>query len=170
MAKKPASATPGFDFDMTKLMGEFDPSKFDPSKMIGEFSKAFADMKMPGVDLTPVIESQRRNMEALGAANKLALEGLQAVFKRQAEILRQSVEETLATVQGLSTAKPGSVPESMAKQVDVLKTAVEKALENMRELAEMVSKSNTEAFHTINKRFNENLDEIKTQALKLNKK
>lgn len=169
MAKKPASSLPGFDFDLTKIMGEFDPAKFDPSKMITEFNKALTDLKMPGVDFKPVIDSQRRNMEALAAANKLALEGMQAVFKRQSEILRASVEEAMSSAKDLSVGKPGSVPESVAKQVDMLKLAVEQAIENMRELAEMVSKSNTEAFSTINKRFNESLDEIKSQALKLKK-
>lgn len=34
-----------------------------------------------------------RNIEALTKANQLAAEGMQAVIKRQAEILRQTMEE-----------------------------------------------------------------------------
>ncbi len=59
------------DFDFTKMM--------DPSKMMGDF-------KMSGVDMEKVVSSQRKNLEALTAANQLAIEGMQAIAKRQAEI------------------------------------------------------------------------------------
>ncbi len=96
MAKSP------FDFDVSKFfdfgkMGQFgkmaDFAKgMDMSKMFGNFSipgvdmsKMFGNFNLPGVDIQSVLTSQRKNMEALTEANKLALEGMQAVFKRQAE-------------------------------------------------------------------------------------
>ena len=53
-----------------------------------------------------------------------------------------------------------------AKQTELARKAFEQALANMRELAEMVSKSNTEAFAIINKRVTESLQELKSLVAK----
>ena len=45
--------------------------------------------------------------------------------------------------------------------------AFERALGNMRELAEMVTKSNQQATSTINSRISASLDELKDVALKM---
>lgn len=168
---KKATATNPFGFDATKIFGEFNPQKlmgeFDPQKFMGDFSKAFTDYKIPGVDGNIILESQRKNVEALAQANKVALEGMQAVFKRQAEILGQAMEEMQTTIKEFSTV--GEPQDKVAKQTELVKGAVEKALDNMRELAEMAGKSNTEAFETIHGRFTESLDEVKSEVLKLKK-
>lgn len=170
-AKKPTTKANPFAFDTSKMFGDFDPSKlmgeFDPKKFMGDFQKAFAEYKIPGVDGNIIMESQKKNVEALAQANKVALEGMQAVFKRQAEILGQAMEEMQATFKEISAA--GEPQDKVAQQTDLVKDAVEKALSNMRELAEMAGKSNTEAFETIRSRFTESLDEVKAEVLKLKK-
>ena len=131
--------------------------EMDISKMVGDF-------KLPGVDMESLLAAQRKNIEALTAANRLALEGVQAVAHRQAEILRQTMEETSKMVSDLMAA--GTPEDRVAKQADLMKSAFEKALANMRELAEMIAKSNTEAAEVISKRVSENLEEIKSMAKK----
>lgn len=147
-------------FDLSKMMKEF-----DPTKMVEQFSAALKQFKMPGVDVDSLVASQKKNLEALTAANRLAFEGLQAVAKRQAEILQETMNSTTKAVDELT--KAGSPAEIAAKQADVAKQAFERALGNMRELAEMVSKSNQEAANTINARIAASFDEIKDMALKL---
>ena len=112
-----------------------------------------------------IVASQKKNLEALTSANRVAIEGLQAVAKRQAEILQETMNEASKAVDALS--KAGSPPEVAAKQAELAKDAFERALSNMRELAEMVSKANQEATSTINARISASLDEIKEVALKL---
>ena len=51
------------------------------------FGKLAEQFKVPGVDSKAFMESQRKNVEAVAAANKYALEGFQAVVQRQAEIM-----------------------------------------------------------------------------------
>ncbi len=126
--------------------------EMDVTKMLGDF-------KLPGVDLEKVATAQRKNVEALTSANQLAAEGFQAVARRQAEILRQTLEEAGKSMRDLMEQ---SAPEDrMVKQTELAKTAFETALSNMRELAEMVAKANTEAFDVINRRVTESLDELK---------
>jgi len=136
---------------------------FDFSKMM-DASKLMKDFKLPGVDVEAVISSQRRNLEALTAANQLALEGMQAVAKRQTEILRQMMEEASQAVRDVMAA--GSPEDKAARQTELVKDAFKRAIGNMRELAEMVSKSQGEAFEVINKRVTDSLDEIKGAVAK----
>jgi phasin family protein len=143
--------------DMTKMFGNFNIPGVDMTKMFGNFN-------LPGVDLQAVMNSQRKNMEALTAANKLALEGMQAVFKRQAEILKQSIEEGSAATREVTTA--GSPQASVAKQTDLAKAAFEKALSNAKELSEIVAKANGEAVELLNKRFAGMLDEFRDAVAK----
>lgn len=144
MAK--TTGNPFLDIDVTKFMGDY---------------------KVPGVDVDSLMASQRKNIEAVTAANQLAVEGLQAVIRRQAEILRQSLEEGSALMSDLMTA--GSPEDKAAKQADIVKASFEKALSNARELAELVAKSNTEAAEILSKRFSESLDELKVAIAKTKK-
>lgn len=135
-----------------------DFSKFDFNKF--DFTKALGDMKIPGFDANVIADAQRKNIEALTAANQTAVQGLQAVAQRQAEILSQTMTEVSSVAQQFSNS--GNPQEMTAKQAELVRKAVEQALSNARELAEMVSKSNTEAFAIINKRVTESLQELKT--------
>lgn len=153
-------AGPEAFFDVSKLMKEF-----DPTKMVGELSNMLKQYKLPGVDVDSIVASQKKNLEALTSANRVAIEGMQAVVKRQAEILQQTMNEASKAVDALS--KAGSPPDVAAKQAELTKDAFERALANMRELAEMVTKSNQEATSTINSRISASLDEMKEVALKL---
>ncbi len=125
---------------------------FDISKYLGEF-------KVPGVDVEALVSSQRKNIDALTQANKLAYDGLQAVVKRQVEILRQTIDEVAQVTRDLT--EPGSPQDKVAKQTELAKESFERSLSNLRELSEMVAKANSEAFDLLNKRFTQNLDEIR---------
>lgn len=140
MAKRPDSF---LDIDVTKWMGEF---------------------KVPGVDVQAVVASQRKNLDALTQANKLALEGVQALFKRQAEILRQAIEESSNAVKDVAAVVDPQ--EKMVKQTEFAKQAFERALANARELSEIIAKSNGEAFELLNRRFSAILDEFKDSVHK----
>jgi len=133
------SKPPVWDVDFTKVLGEF---------------------KLPGVDVDAVLQAQRKNIEALTAANRTAAEGLQAFARRQGEILRQNLTELQA--QFSSVAAPGKPEEKLAKQTELAKAAFEKAITDMKELAELLAKSNTEAAEIVSKRVSASFDELKT--------
>jgi phasin family protein len=151
---------PEFPVDLTKVMGDF-----DPTKMANDFTNAIKQFKLPGVDVDSLVAAQKKNMEALTNANRVAFEGTQAIAKRQAEILQETMNEASKGLDAIS--KAGSPPEAAAKQAEFAKEAFERALSNMRELAEMVSKSREEATATINGRISEGLEEMKNMVLKM---
>ncbi len=148
MANNPFNPFAAMDFS------KFDLSKFDMTKMLG-------DVKIPGFDMQAVMDAQRKNIEALTAANQAAVQGMQAVAQRQAEILSQTINEVSTIAQQLANASTNP-QELTTKQAEIARKAFEQALANARELAEIVSKSNTEAFAIINKRVTESLQELKS--------
>ncbi len=150
-----AQSTNPFDFSAVF-------ANFDPTKLVQDFSANFGDMKLPGFDINAVLESQRKNMEALTTANRQAFEGMQAIADRQREILQQAMQEATTVAKDLASA--GNPQEAASKQTAVMQQAFEKAFDAMRELAEMTSKTNQEAFDTLNQRFTESLAELRKLA------
>ena len=129
----------------------FDTSKFDLTKII-------SDLKIPGVDMQALVETQRKNIEAVTQANKLAVEGMQSIAKRQAEMLSESMNAVTSAAKEITSAE--SPQDLTKKEAELAREAFEKALGNMRELAELVGKSNSETFEVMNNRFNESLREL----------
>lgn len=124
-----------------------------------DVGKAFAGFTFPGFNVDALVAAQRKNLEALTQANQLAVEGAQALARRQVEIVRQAVEEASATVR--EWTQPGAPEERLAKNVEIAKTAFEKGIAHARELAELVTKTNTETFGVLNKRVAEGFEEIR---------
>lgn len=123
--------------------------------------------KVPGFDAAGMLETQRKNMEAITQANRVVFEGAQAVAQRQGEIMRETMEEAAKAMQAVTEA--GSPEDRAAKQAEIVKEAYETALTHVRELSEMSVKSNNEALEVINKRFGESLDELRDEIRKATK-
>ncbi len=144
-ATKPRSST---DISASKTTAA---SFADVTKLLRQF-------KLPGVDINALIATQRKDIEALVAANKQAYEGVQSLAKRQTEILR----ETMEAWQGATKELAGkSLSESAEMRTELAKSAFVKALGNMRDLAEMAIKFQAQVLEGLKKRAQENLEELK---------
>ena len=130
-----------------------------------DIMKMLANFQLPGMpDVEQLAAAQRRNFEALSAANKVALEGAQAVARRHTEIMQQSMSEMTQAMQSMAGAQD---PQARAtKQAEMLKAAYERAVGNMREVADLIQKSNSEALSLLNQRFTEAMDEVKAMTAK----
>jgi phasin family protein len=135
--------------DMKAFLGDFDYSKF------------FSEMKIPAApDMGAVLATHKRNLEALAEANRVAMEGAQAVARRHFEIMQATMAEMTETMKTLTVAE--SPANRAAKQADLLKHAYENAVSNTRELGDLIQKSNAEAMQKLNGRFSEAMTEMKT--------
>ena len=97
-----------------------------------DVGKAFAGFNFPGFDVDGLIAAQRKNFEAFTQANQLAVEGVQALAKRQVEIATAAIEEAQAALKDLTA--PGGAEEKLAKNTELAKASYEKALAATREL------------------------------------
>lgn len=141
MAKQ--ARNPMFDWDVSKFA--------DVQKLSEQFA-------VPGVDSSVLIESQRKNIETLTAANRAAYEGAQAMAQRQAEIMRETMSEAVkATRELTSTTNP---KDQFVKQAQLMKQGYEAVVANMRELSEMNAKSGAMVMDLLSKRVSEGLDEV----------
>ncbi|MBO0735592.1 MAG: phasin family protein [Alphaproteobacteria bacterium] len=130
-----------FDFDVTKMMADF---RFRP------------------FDVEALMACQRRNIEALSQANQLAVEGMQAVAKRQIEVARQAIEDVSALLRDLG--QPTSPEERIARNTEYAKQVLEKSLSHGREITMLATKAGTEAADVLRKRATEGLDELRDLA------
>jgi len=131
----------------------------EPTEPFVDFTKMFEQFKVPGIDVAALVEARRHDIAALSQANKVAYEGLQELARKQAEILRATLQEVQTSVtETAGGAKPVAVAGNLGELVE---QAVQKALSNMQELAEVAVKTQTEAFTIISKRAMENVEEMK---------
>lgn len=125
-----------------------------------EFTRMFAEMKFPAApDMRDMLAAQRRNMEALSTANRVALEGAQAVARRHMEIMQQAMAELSEAMQSFSSTEGPKA--KAAKQAEMLKHGYERAVANMQELSELIQRSNAEAIGVLHRRFSEAMDEVR---------
>ena len=117
-----------------------------------DFTKLMSQFRLPGVDFAALVDRERKNIEALAEANKIAFEGWQSLVRRQGEILQETMKKVVANA---------GQQDAMTKRADLAKEGFENALSNMRELAEMATKSQKEAFEVIRKRVEENVEGIR---------
>jgi phasin family protein len=132
-----------FDFDMTKL---------------------FSDFRFRPFDVEALWAAQRRNLEALSQANQLAVEGVQAVTRRQIELTRETFEGLSSLLRDL--AQPASPEERIAKNTDYAKQMLEKSVNHGREVASIAAKTGADAAEVLQKRATEGLEELRSFASK----
>jgi len=129
-------------------MSEQQPNLFADLKNIME------RFKVPGVDVSAMVETGRKDIEALVEANKAAYQGLQALVRKQTEMLTQAMH----SIQESAKHGGGS---SGGKHAETVRQAYHKTLEDMKELADIVRRSQAEAMTRVADRAIEHLQELK---------
>lgn len=133
----------------------------NPSDMqLPDFTQMLKGLSLPGVDVNALVASRRKDIEALVAANQRAQDGFKALVQRQTEILQEVMRKAQPGTQGGGNLGQ-SLTDAATRQAETAKQAFEQALGNMRELAEMATASQTQAFEVIQKRVKESVEETR---------
>lgn len=133
-----------------------------------DFTKIFEPYQKMPLGLNELMETQRKNIQALGEAQQIAFESMQAVAQRQTEIMSQLIEDNSRIAKEL--LGEGSPEEKLLKNTDMIKKIYEKTASNMQELTDMISKSGSETGKLLNKRVTASMGEIKSALEKGQKK
>jgi phasin family protein len=123
-----------------------------------DVTRILEQFKIPGIDMQAILEARRKDLEALAQANQIAYDNMQALARREAEILTQTMAEWQGAMAGMAGKSPAEVA---AKGTELAAQAFGRALANMRELAEMATKSQAQTYEVLNRRFQENLEELR---------
>lgn len=129
-----------------------------------DFVKGFSPMQGFPLDVSAVMETQRRNMQAFSEAQQMAIEGIKTAAARQSQILSQILEENSEIAR--EAMAEGTPEDKISKQADRIKKVYEKGVAGAREISEMMGKSSQAAQDVINKRVCASLTEIKSAVEK----
>jgi phasin family protein len=129
------------------------PFDFDFSKIAGEF-------KFPVVNMETMVETGRKNFAAMTTVSTAAVEVMKTIAQRQGDMVRAAMEDF--SKHGSDVLSAASMEEKAAKQIDFAKKSYDLAIANTKELADLYTKSQTEAFATLNARIAELTEEVKT--------
>jgi phasin family protein len=123
----------------------------------GDVAKMMEQFKMPGIDMSAIVEARRKDIEALTQANKAAFESMQALATKQTTMMTEAM-------QGLQTAAQSLLSGGLsdpAKQTEFMRKGFEKTLADMKDLAEMTQKAQADAIAQITQRAAEQLQSVK---------
>jgi phasin family protein len=129
------------------------------TNLFGDITKMLEQYKLPGIDVAAIVDMRRKDIEALMTANRVALEGAQAVGQKQVEILRSTLDQLSSLIQQATAS--GSMTEKTTKTGELVQQFLQRALEDMRELAETAYKSQSDTYAVLTKRIQENIDEAR---------
>lgn len=131
-------------------------------KTFGDMFKAFGEFKPPSLDFNSLFAMQRRNMEALSAANQIMTESAQAISRQQAEMLRGNVEVFLKTARDILTS--GSPEDNTSRQAEMTRAVFGASVSNLRETVDSLTKSQFAAFDVLQRRMTDSFEEIGSVA------
>ena len=130
-----------------------------PQNFTDMFKKMGEQLKIPSFDMTKIMEHQQKNLEAMTKSWQAMAGGAQEIANKQRAIFEAAAKDVTAMVQEY---KPGGSPQDiMAKQAEFAKKAMEAAIANTRDIAELVQKSGTDALKIIQERMQESYEEIR---------
>ena len=129
-----------------------------------DFTKVWADMKMPEFNVDAMVSAQQKNIEAMNLANKMVVDSWQGFAKKQAELWQAAVQDTGVLAQDVASAKEPT--DKVAKQAAFAKTAFENGLSSAREAQEIAAKTANKTVDIVSKRWAEGLDEVVTYVEK----
>lgn len=134
----------------------------DPANPFGDLTKMLEQVKVPGVDMGAIIESRRKDMEALMATNKATFESMQQIAAKQAEIFAQAMQSVQDGVKTL--VQGGAAAPDPTKHAELARKAYEKAVGDMGALADMARKAQADAMASITERATQSMQEFKALA------
>ena len=138
-----AFKNPFADFDFTKIAGEF---------------------KIPTVNVETMVETGRKNFAAMSTLSTSTVESIKAIATRQGDMFRSAMEDF--SKHGSDVLAASTIEEKAAKQIDFAKKSYELAVANTKELADLYTKSSTEAFAALSHRVSELTEEVKAAIAK----
>ncbi|WP_432727891.1 TIGR01841 family phasin [Variovorax sp. W6] len=122
--------------------------------------KGMAD-RLQSLNLTggagKLLESGRKDLAALMQANEKSYQGLQTVVQRQTEMIKSAISEWQAAAKEM----PGKDPkENLAKLDELGRQSFQRAIDDIKELANLAAKSQADAFDVVRQRIQANVDEV----------
>jgi len=119
-----------------------------------QFESMVKSLNLPTLDLSALIEGQKRNIDAMSKAAQLTNEAATEISHRQLEIFRTASEQLAATFKDLKLSDD--------QRREIATKAFENASARAKEFAEMTVKANREMFEVAKQRMTDNFAQIRS--------
>ena len=119
-----------------------------------QFESMVKSLNLPTLDLSALIEGQKRNIDAMSKAAQLTNEAATEISHRQLEIFRTASEQLAATLKDLKLSDD--------QRREIATKAFENASARAKEFAEMTVKANREMFEVAKQRMTDNFAQIRS--------
>jgi len=120
------------------------------------------DLGLPKVDVDKLIESHRKNIDALSQSATVAAQGAQSVAQKQREIFEAGLDEATKLARGYQPL--GKLQDNLALQTEFAKKVFEIAVKGAQESATTARQSTSEAVKIIQDRLKESFDEMRSSV------
>ena len=117
------------------------------------------DLGLPKLNVDELLQTQKKNIDALGQSAKVAAQGAQSVAQKQREVLEAGLRE--ATTLARDYKPLGKIHENLALQTEFARKVFEIAVQGAQESASTARQSTTEAVKIIQDRVKESFEEIR---------
>ncbi|MCV2350310.1 TIGR01841 family phasin [Paucibacter sp. Y2R2-4] len=135
----------------------------DANKLFSELTQVFEQFKLPAVNTSLFIDSRRKDVESMVAANKITYEALQTLAKTQTELLTLAMQGLQSSAKGVSSN--GSLSAGANKLTEVAPKAWQQMMADMTQLAEKMHKAQLDVLSGLSERAKESLSEMQAQGL-----
>lgn len=118
-----------------------------------EKNDAFSGFKMPNINVNALMDSYKKNLEILGLINKMSVEVLNGIAKLQSAFIRQMMVDYSSVME--KSTKP---TDAMTRLSEITRDSIVKAINNSKQISDMVMTTGNEISEAITKRFKESLN------------
>lgn len=117
---------------------------------------------LPKLDVDKLIETHRKNIDALGRSAETAAAGAQAVAKTQRETLEAGLRE--ASTLAREFRPLGDAKENLARQTEFAKKVFDITVQGARESAQTTKQSTSDSVKIVSERLKETFEEVRGAA------
>jgi hypothetical protein len=114
------------------------------------------------IDMNAWMDMQRRNLEAFTNASKIVADGVRTVSERQVELVQQAMGNLWGEMQ--SAGRGGQSSMQPENQIERLRSAFERMVEEVQEMSGVLLKAQGEALSVLNRAATENVGDLGRMA------
>jgi phasin family protein len=130
----------------------------DTRSWLDTLRKFGSELGLPKVDVDKLIDTHRKNLDALEQSAQVAAEGAKSLADKQREIVETAFREAASIAHDFKPT--GDPKEIVARQTEFARKAFDITVQNTRDVAQLATKTTADATTIIRERLRASLGEL----------
>jgi phasin family protein len=120
-----------------------------------DFAKLIESCQISGVDMMALIDTEKKNIDALIEVNRSAYDSWQNLMTRQTEVFQETMK---------AIAAEASTETVAGRRAEIARQGFEKAIANMRQLVETSTEQQKQTIEILRRRFEDGMASMRTRG------